>query len=60
MTLFDFICIAYFSTIKPSDQVYSQPIREVEQLSTDYYLGPTIDKNNNISNIIYSEHLDSI
>ena len=44
-----------------SGSYYSQPIREVEQLSTDYYLGPTIDANKDyISNVTYYENLDSV
>lgn len=44
-----------------SGNYYSSPEREVEQLSTEYYLGPTINENNDkISNIRYYEVLDGV
>lgn len=44
-----------------SGNYYSEPEREVEQLSTEYYLGPTINENNDkISNIRYYEVLDGV
>ena len=44
-----------------SGHYYSSPEREVEQLSDEYYLGPTINENNDkISNVVHYEILDGI
>lgn len=44
-----------------SGSYYSSPLREVEKLSTEYYLGPTIDTNKDyISNVKYFEELDGV
>ena len=44
-----------------SGNYYSSPLIEVEQLSSEYYLGPTIDVNKEcISNIEYFVELDGV
>ena len=58
---FYLIGINHFPNSKNPDKYYSQPIREVEQLSSEYYLGPTIEVNkDNISNVKYYEELNGI
>ena len=53
-------CLIFFGNSR-SNNYYDEPIREVDQLSDEYYLGPTIDENNSkISNIKYYEYLDGI
>lgn len=50
----------YFGSAR-SGNYYSSPEREVEQLSNEYYLGPTIDENKSyISNVKHFETLDGV
>ena len=55
------IAYLYLGSAHSGGKYYSSPERQVEQLSTEYYLGPTINENNSkISNVVHYEILDGV